>query len=57
MKAFDFGLNVGGGFELFSFQLTAQYGFSLTNLAPVTTDDKVMKNRVVGFSLAYLIGN
>lgn len=57
MKAFDFGLNLGVGIEVVDFQLTAQYGFSLTNLAPVTTDDKVMKNRVFGFSVAYMIGN
>jgi len=57
MKAFDFGMNIGAGFELFAFQLTAQYGFSLTNLAPANLNDKVMKNRVVAFSVAYLIGN
>lgn len=55
MKAFDMGLNIGAGIEISDFQITAQYGLGLANLAPVTTNDAKMKNRVFGISVAYLM--
>lgn len=56
MKSFDFGLNFGAGIEISNFQISAQYGLGLTNLAPVTTNDAEMKVRVIGISMAYLLG-
>lgn len=55
MKAFDMGLNFGAGIEISDFQITAQYGLGLANLASVTTNDEKMKNRVFGISIAYLM--
>jgi hypothetical protein len=56
MKAFDYGLNVGGGVEINRLTISAHYGLGLANLAPVTTDDTKMKNNVIGLSLSYLLG-
>ncbi len=56
LRLVDFGLNIGAGIETGAFQITAQYGFSLTNLAPVTTNDEEAKNRVFGISVAYMLG-
>lgn len=54
MNAFDLGLNVGLGVEVQNFQISAQYGLSLTDLAPGSSDTS--KNRVLGVSIAYLFG-
>ena len=56
MKSFDFGLNFGAGVEVSNFQITAQYGLGLSNLAPVTTNSAEMKVRTIGISVAYLFG-
>jgi len=56
MRPFDFGLNLGSGFEFHRFQLTGQYGFGLKNLAPMTTPKSEMKSRLFEVSLAYLFG-
>ncbi len=56
MKAFDLGLNIGAGVDIKNFLISAQYGFGLTNLAPVTDNDAEMKISVIGFSVAYLFG-
>jgi len=55
MNAFDLGLNFGAGVEISNFQITAQYGLGLTNLA-VNSDSFTMKNKVIGVSVAYLFG-
>ena len=55
MNAFDLGLNFGAGVEISNFQITAQYGLGLTNLA-VNSDSFTMKNKVFGVSVAYLFG-
>jgi len=47
------GLNFGAGIEISSFQITAQYGLGLTNLA-ADSNDGTMKNKVFGISVAYL---
>lgn len=54
MKSFDCGLNFGAGIEISNFQISAQYGLGLTNLAPITTDGAEMKVSVIGISMAYL---
>jgi len=56
MNAFDCGLNFGVGVEIKSFQITAQYGLGLTNLAPNSSNGTV-KNKVFGVSLSYLFIN
>jgi hypothetical protein len=56
MKPFDIGLTLGVGVHISSLLISAQFGLGLANLSPVTTDDTEMKNRVIGISLAYLIG-
>jgi hypothetical protein len=56
MKPFDFGINLGVGAEIKNFQVSAQYGLGLANLAPVTSDDTEMKVKVIGISVAYLFG-
>jgi hypothetical protein len=55
MNAFDFGFNFGAGVEISSFQITAQYGLGLTNLA-AQSGDGTMKNKVFGVSVVYLFG-
>ncbi|HJV77548.1 MAG TPA: porin family protein [Paludibacter sp.] len=55
MNAFDLGLNIGAGVEVSNFQITAQYGFGLTNLAANSGNLK-SKNKVFGVSVAYLFG-
>lgn len=57
MNSFDFGLNIGVGVEVGNFQISAQYGLGLANLANTTySDSEVIKNGVFGISVVYLFG-
>jgi len=57
MNSFDFGLNIGAGIEVSNFQISAQYGFGLANLANTSnSSSQVLKNGVFGVSVAYLFG-
>ncbi|MBA4410447.1 MAG: hypothetical protein C0397_13620 [Odoribacter sp.] len=56
IKATDFGLNIGAGFEIKNLQIRAQYGLGLNNLDPDSDSDFDTKNRVIGFSLGYMFG-
>ncbi len=56
MRAFDLGVNLGGGVEIDNFQVSVEYGIGITNLSTVTDDDASMKNRVWGISIAYMFG-
>lgn len=56
IKPFDFGLNFGAGVNINGFLISAQYGFGLANLAPDTTGDSEMKNKVIAISIGYLFG-
>ena len=56
MKPFDFGLNFGAGVNINGFLISAQYGFGLANLAPDTSGDSEMKNKVLAISMGYLFG-
>jgi hypothetical protein len=56
MKPLDAGINLGGGVEISHFQVQAQYGLGLINLAPTTENDAEQKNRVFSLSLIYLFG-
>lgn len=57
LKPLDIGLNLGAGIEISHFQLQAQYGIGLLNLAPVTDNGAEQKNKGVTISLAYLFGS
>lgn len=50
----DFGLNFGVGMEVKNIQLTLQYGLGFINL--INYDGSELKNRVLGFSVAYMFG-
>lgn len=54
MKPFDIGLNFGAGFSIHGLLISAQYGYGMVNLAPVTSDGSEMRNRVWGISFASL---
>ena len=56
MKPFDFGFNFGAGVNINGFLISAQYGFGLANLAPDTSGDSEMKNKVLAISMGYLFG-
>lgn len=52
-KKFNFGINLGGGVELFSrLQIAAQYGWGLTKAVEIAGDNA--KNRGVQITAAYL---
>jgi hypothetical protein len=55
LRYFDLGLNFAAGLSIKGFQISAQYGMGMANLAPVTTDGTEMKNKVIGISLSSLI--
>jgi len=54
-KRFDFGFNIGGGFEFGSFVIGANYGLGLKNIG--TIDDLKIKNRVLSVSIGVNFGN
>lgn len=54
MKPFDMGFNFGTGFSIHGLLITAQYGYGMVNLAPVTSDGSEMRNRVWGISFVSL---
>lgn len=54
MKPFDMGFNFGAGVSIHGLFITAQYGYGIVNLAPVTQDGSEMRNRVWGISFASL---
>lgn len=56
MKAIDYGLNIGAGFEINNLQIRAQYGLGLNNLDPQSDSDFDMKNKVIGISIGYMFG-
>jgi hypothetical protein len=57
MKSSDIGINTGAGVEINGMTISAQYGFSLTDLSSSADYDTEMKNRVIGLSISYLFGN
>ncbi|MDR0833950.1 MAG: PorT family protein [Candidatus Symbiothrix sp.] len=52
LKAFDFGLNAGIGFQYTKFFIKAQYNLGLANLSNV--DGNSIKNSNIGVTLGYL---
>lgn len=56
LKRFDFGLAVGAGVEIKSFQIGLTYGLGLANISPDTEDGFKINNRVLGISVGYMFG-
>lgn len=56
MKPLDIGLNFGVGADIKGFEITAQYGLGLSNLATDSSSGTEMKTKTIGISVAYLFG-
>lgn len=54
MKRIDYGFNLGTGIEFDKFSFVVGYGLGIPNLSNVA--DERMKNGVLSFTIAYLIG-
>jgi hypothetical protein len=54
LKTFDIGLNFGAGVNIKGLLISAQYGIGLANIAPESTFDSEMKNKVIGISISSL---
>lgn len=55
LKRLDFGLNVGAGVQVNSFQAGLVYGLGLANLSPSTDGGSQQKNRVFSITLGYYL--
>ena len=53
IKRLDFGLTVGAGVEISSFEVGVSYGLGLMNISPYTEDGTKMANRVFAVSVGY----
>jgi hypothetical protein len=53
LKGTDVGLNVGLGYQIKNFMISAQYGLGFTNLVINGDSDNTARNQVIGFSLGY----
>lgn len=55
MKRFDYGANALAGFEFPCFVLTANYGYGLSNIIPLTEENANQKidHRVISFSFGF----
>lgn len=56
LKAFDYGLNFGGGVEVGRIQFSSSYYQGLTTLSPLTPPLKEQKFKVISISMSYLFG-
>lgn len=56
LKRLDFGLAVGGGVEIKSFQIGLTYGLGLANISSDTEYGMKISNRVLGISVGYSFG-
>lgn len=54
-KPFDYGIDVGIGFEMSGVQISGRYGMGLADIN--TTSDATIKNGVIQISIAYMIGS
>jgi opacity protein-like surface antigen len=55
IKPFDFGLSIGAGLEVNSFLFGISYDYGLANMAIDTDNGYMLQNRVIKFSLGYLL--
>lgn len=53
LKRLDFGLTVGAGVEVSSFEVGLSYGLGLANISPYTEDGYKVANRVFAISVGY----
>ena len=56
MKRLDFGITVGVGVEINSFQIGLSYNLGLANISPSTDGGSKVNNRVLGLSVGYKFG-
>lgn len=55
LRRFDYGLSVGGGIQLSTLVLGVEYSYGLANIAPNREDDNKMQNRMMRFSVGFLL--
>lgn len=55
LKRLDFGLSFGAGVEISSFLVGVSYDLGLSNISTIQDGGTTIKNRVLKFSLGYLI--
>lgn len=56
LRRFDYGASIGGGIEISKILLGVEYSYGLANLAPDTDDGNKMQNRMVRFSVGFILG-
>ena len=56
LKRLDYGLTMGVGVEVKSFQLGVSYGLGLANISTYNTNGLKLNNRVLGGSIGYIFG-
>ena len=56
LKRLDFGLTMGAGVEINSFQIGLSYGLGLANISTYTDGGYKINNRVLGISVGYKFG-
>ena len=52
-KKMDYGLNLGGGFQIDNIQIGVNYGYGIINISHVNSE--VIRNRVITISMTYYI--
>lgn len=53
LERFDYGLMAGLGIDVYRYQLLVFYEYGLADWTPVTANNNLMQNRMVGISLYY----
>lgn len=56
LKRLDFGLTMGAGVEISSFQIGITYGLGLANVSSYTDYETKANNRVLGITVGYIFG-
>ena len=55
-KRLDYGLTIGAGVEINSFDIGISYGLGLANIADNSVNGMMVKHRVLGLSVGYKFG-
>lgn len=53
LERFDYGLMAGMGIDVYRYQLLVFYEYGLADWTPVTANNNLMQNRLIGISLYY----
>lgn len=56
LRRFDYGMSLGGGIQLSSLILGVEYSYGLANIAADQSNDNTMQNRMMRFSVGFLLG-